>query len=461
MTNESTTENIAKFLQFYNKQLATLSEREFELNQQHTHIEEKVAKINKLIKKQKPETTSQIQRTLNILVQQAGSDRQETIFHVTYLVKRASWKASYDVRVSTTSNDISITYYGLINQSSGEAWRNTKICLSTANPSLRSDPPVLHGLNLGYKPKPSNVSYKKDKKRELRRSNSLEEEKEKKKECENIEIAKIPSSSLKSAPLPPNFSPPPAPPAPVMESVVAEAQQGATSATYTIPRQATIPSDGHYHKVTIAVVKLTNCIFTHFAVPKLDTNAYLKVKAKNDSPYSFLEGPMNVFFDNNFVATSSLVAISPGEEFETFLSRDPGVKITYVPPTKYRESKGIFGRTNTSKVQRKVIVKNNKTLPVSLVVKDQLPRASSEVIKVTLSDPIFPHDKKELLNYSIVQPIRKDDKKRVANLLAKSVKLDDQNLMEWDIPVIESQHEVEIPFVYVIEWPGQFDLNEM
>ncbi len=118
-----------------------------------------------------------------------------------------------------------------------------------------------------------------------------------------------------------------APPPPVMEEVVAEATQGATSSTYAIPRNATIPSDGHDHKVTIGVAKLEDSVFTHYAVPRIDQNAYLKVKAKNSSPFSFLKGTMNVFFDGNFVSTGELLAISPGEEFETFLSRDPGIKV--------------------------------------------------------------------------------------------------------------------------------------
>ena len=75
---------------------------------------------------------------------------------------------------------------------------------------------------------------------------------------------------------------------------------GSTS-TFEIPRKATIPSDNNSHKVSIGVFTL-NPEFEYETVPRKNAHAFIKAKVKNESQYSLLAGPANVFFDNNFVA---------------------------------------------------------------------------------------------------------------------------------------------------------------
>ncbi len=113
---------------------------------QETDLQKKISEVQKQINKQKPEQETKQTRELSVLVQQAGQDTPQSIFYVTYHVTNASWRASYDVRVTSDSNTVAITYHGIITQKSGEAWRNTKISLSTANPSLSSEPPKLNGI---------------------------------------------------------------------------------------------------------------------------------------------------------------------------------------------------------------------------------------------------------------------------------------------------------------------------
>ena len=46
-------------------------------------------------------------------------------------------------------------------------------------------------------------------------------------------------------------------------------------------------------------------VFEHFSVPKKVSNAYLKAKLTNDSPYLILPGPSSIFMDNSFIAKVS------------------------------------------------------------------------------------------------------------------------------------------------------------
>lgn len=62
---------------------------------------------------------------------------------LTYLVSCASWVPSYDVRISSDDNSMSLTYFGMVQQSTGEDWSVCDVSLSTATPSLGGTPPEL------------------------------------------------------------------------------------------------------------------------------------------------------------------------------------------------------------------------------------------------------------------------------------------------------------------------------
>jgi uncharacterized protein (TIGR02231 family) len=427
MTGQETLSKVANFMSFYREQLAKSDNRESKLLEELEILSDNIERLERKIAKQKPDITYNPTRELIILLTQSGSEHGvESTLYVTYLVSKAAWRASYDVRVQSDNQTLQIIYYGIIKQDTGEAWRNARIALSTAKPSLESEPPTLEAIRLGYKAiTKNNTSYKKKSK-----SSSLVVKQEMPKR--NVLSAAISSS---------------------IEVQTTTAEQGATSATYTIPREATIPSDNSDHKVTIAVIAFETCSFQYYTVPKYDANAYLKVRTTNNSPYSMLKGPMNIFMDNNFISTSELPNVYPAEEFEAYLGRDPSVKIEYKAPQKFRQTKGLLRNTNSTQVTRTTAIKNLKNKPISITIKEQLPTSSDEQVKVTLIRPDL-RSQKELTNVPL---LTSDNQEKV---FALNVKLDDQSLLEWHVPIIEPQQEVKVPLIYTVEWPTDRDLNQ-
>jgi len=72
---------------------------------------------------------------------------------LSYIVNGASWSSSYDCRISheNEGEDIChLTYYGSIINTTGEDWIQAKASLSTANPSLGGNPPILYPLLVTY-----------------------------------------------------------------------------------------------------------------------------------------------------------------------------------------------------------------------------------------------------------------------------------------------------------------------
>jgi uncharacterized protein (TIGR02231 family) len=94
------------------------------------------------------------QREITILVQtEDHAECNHAHVHVTYVVSNASWTPKYDIRVFGNDEEMIINYYGIIRQSTGEDWNDTKLSLSTAQPSIGGNIPKLNTLNVNLEEK--------------------------------------------------------------------------------------------------------------------------------------------------------------------------------------------------------------------------------------------------------------------------------------------------------------------
>jgi uncharacterized protein (TIGR02231 family) len=198
--------------------------------------------------------------------------------------------------------------------------------------------------------------------------------------------------------------------------------------------------------VTIGIIDLKS-EFSYYTVPKLDTNVYLKVKAINDSEFPLLSGVMNVFFDGNFIANGVMKAVSLKEEFESYLGVDPGVKVEYRPVKKTTETSGLISRTSKMSIERRIVVKNTKDVPIHILITDQYPKSSDEKIKVELTEPLLPLDTHEL----------KDVKKYESACTRIGFNGETGNI-EWDM-IVQPNKEILVPYFYNVSWPAGSNLD--
>lgn len=68
---------------------------------------------------------------------------------VTYALRGAAWRPSYDVRVLSSSGKVEVTTYGVVQQSTGEDWSRVELTFSTASPRIGADLPELLAWRLG------------------------------------------------------------------------------------------------------------------------------------------------------------------------------------------------------------------------------------------------------------------------------------------------------------------------
>ncbi|KAG5445596.1 Protein f37c4.5 [Clonorchis sinensis] len=72
-------------------------------------------------------------KELHVLLESKSSE--SPTLELSYSVERATWNPCYDIRLSSSSATLQITYYGLVSQTTGEDWEPDKLTLSTVHPS--------------------------------------------------------------------------------------------------------------------------------------------------------------------------------------------------------------------------------------------------------------------------------------------------------------------------------------
>jgi hypothetical protein len=315
---------------------------------------------------------------------------------LTYVVSDATWTPSYDVRVSTADHVMQMTYYAEVIQASGEDWDDCHMFLSTSNPSVGSAPPPLPARTVDW-------SYNIDRRRQMSNSvNSVHKLLHKKNVRSNSEddiySDRQGSFALMDGHIPQQMA--------MMNDVLPSAaslgggredgsaltaglsgsgEAGAT--TFTIHRKVNIASDSKPHKVTVTN-ETFNPQMVHYVAPNVDASAYIQAKVQNSSKFPLLaSAKVSVFMDGNFISTSAIKQVSPGEVFNLFLGVDPTLRVEYLPCRTSTKTKGWLGSTECKQYEYCAVLYNTKQTTCKVIVAEVLPRSADEKIAVELCEP--------------------------------------------------------------------------
>ncbi|CAM9377083.1 unnamed protein product [Ectocarpus sp. 6 AP-2014] len=424
---------------------------------------------------------------ITVDVQELGNIELE----VKYMTRGASWSPSYDLRVDTQTDSVSCTYYGIVIQSTTEDWQGVSLRLSTAEPTVHGTPPALGSKTVAFKtiekpiPRSKPTIGSRDRgtpgrvvfplSKPLRRAQSsthmtVEESGAPRAAAAcsfgatGAGFAKVTCASV-----------PPPPPRAMPATAQVESGGGFLGAvSFVVETPADIKSNGQMKKLTVGELQLSVEV-THYIVPAKAPAAYLQAKATNNTDYLLLaSNDVSIFFDNSFVAKTSLTSVSPGESFQTFLGIDPAVKITVAPPRKTSKKRGIFSKSNHVTHTHSTLISNNKTVPVTCVVVDALPRSTDDIIKVTLKEPL-PASVSEceaITDDSLVsialetfgggEENSNNSTRRPpatpAESLVTGVFKSPSNHLAW-VGKIAPQGGVSVPLTYTVEWPFEKEIE--
>lgn len=350
------------FLNFLGSQYSEYAIASGECKTQQQELDKQLQALHTSL--QKIQTTHpQESLSLVIAVEVAGEGKFE--LEVSYIVNRASWTPFYDLRFSTTSDIVHLSYLAEITQSTGEDWIGANLTLSTAKPGLGTLPPKLEPWYIDA-PRPQLLQRHRfaaqppllptipEPPASAARADWQEED-------EVVEDSIIPA-----------------------ETVTAEVSKEGSVVTFKLNAGGNIPSDGTPHKTTIFNDNYP-CSFDYLAMPRLVSFAYLQANVKNSpNGATLLPGKANIFRDNIFVGTTGLENIAPGQEFKLNLGIDEGLKIERDLVERLVDKRLISNQRRITYSHR-LIITNLLDKEVNLKLTEQLPVSRNEQIKVRLS----------------------------------------------------------------------------
>lgn len=281
---------------------------------------------------------------------------------LTSMTPQASWEPSYDVRLAADTKTAELTFRAMVRQQTGEDWNNTDLTLSTARPTVGGAPPELHPWHISLnRPRPIMA--------EIMREETAQRTMAKSAGRLQSGYGSMEGSAIEDASA--AFS-------------TAQISDEQSSISFHIPRKLDIPSDGSRHGTVVAVVKLPISM-EYVAIPKLSSSVFLRSDIINQAPYPLLPGKVNTFVGTRFTGSSRLNKIAAGEKFELFFGSDDQVTVKREELKKDKEA-GLFGKNRVS-YHHRIELNNFRNEPLTITLRDQLPIAANEEIKVLLEEP--------------------------------------------------------------------------
>lgn len=121
--------------------------------------------------------------------------------------------------------------------------------------------------------------------------------------------------------------------------------------------------------------------YEYYTAPKLEAAAYLTAKLTNWQDLNLIPGETNLFFEGTYLGKSFLDLNTPSDTLSLSLGVDKGIVVKRTLLKEFSNKK-FLGANRTDYRQFEITVLNNKTVPVNIVLEDQFPISPQKEIEV-------------------------------------------------------------------------------
>lgn len=339
---------------FYRARMAEIGQSKMKIDEKTMRINERVARINRQLQEQ---SELYSRNTSEIVVSVSAEEATAAELEVNYVVDNAGWTPVYDLRAINTRTPVQLSYKANVFQSTGEEWKNVKLKLSTANPSLGGQKPELYTWYLDF--------YQDNFSKALSGRIS------------GVQVSRA---------------------APMMEKQAEEAklEDAVSSADYVNTIQTTLNTEFDIalpytvlsaSKPTLVDIRNYDmkADYEYAVAPKLDADAFLLAKATGWEEFNLLPGEANIFFEGTFVGKTYIDPNNIKDTLAISMGRDKRIVVKREKIKDYTTRKTISSSQRDSYAWE-VSVRNTKGEPVKIVIEDQVPVSQNSQIEVTVTD---------------------------------------------------------------------------
>lgn len=423
---------------FQRARLTEIFQKKQETNQRIRKLE---IEMGKLIRQLNELNQKKDQFTSEIEVSVDSKSASPVNVTIRYLVQKAGWSPSYDVRVKDITQPVDLQYKANVFQQSGEDWKNVKLFLSTGNPNDKGNKPELKPWYLRYNTIPVRPIVQKGLNSYEYISGRLVDDKGQPllgasivikgtkqgvitdnlgnfrilaSQSQNtlvasmvgygslefnaakgtvVNVSLLPSQQVldevvvvgygSTRSVTESYD--------YRETAVNKKKQQAnaistvttyqpTTVVYEIKEPYSIPNDGKTYAVEIDAYEL-NASYEYFAVPKLEPDVYLTANIVDWQELNLQPGEVNLFFENNYLGQSFLDVLSASDTLKLSLGKDKGVVVKRTLLKEFSARK-FLGSNKTDNRLYEITVRNNKNQPIFITIEDQLPVSTDKEIEI-------------------------------------------------------------------------------
>jgi len=319
-------------------------------------------------------STQRIQSQLNELNANTNYSRSEisillssdvaitTDVELKYIVNRAGWSPSYDIKATDTDKPVKLEYRAKVYNNTDIDWKNLKIKLSTADPNLSVTKPVLNPWYLQYQ----TYSYS----NQFKRSEGY---------IQNMVVTEENMPSVISDDFG-GFGD--LDETTVISGDFSEATVPELSAEFDIKKTYSIPSDDKPYLVDISEHDLP-ATYRHFAVTKLDKDVFLLARITGWEDLNLIEGPANVYYSGTYLGQSFINTRNVKDTLDLSLGRDSKVMVTRTKLKKFSSTQFV-GNKKKETMAYQLVAKNNRKTDITIQILDQIPISQTDEIEVKI-----------------------------------------------------------------------------
>jgi uncharacterized protein (TIGR02231 family) len=294
-----------------------------------------------------------------------------------YLVDSVVWRPQYKLRAGKTNADkVQVEYLAAVAQQTGEDWKDVKLVLSTAQPTLNAAPPELQKLQVTVVPKAGAVAHRPNAMELEEQSKVLRGRAQKdfneKKGASGTGLVNAAAALDQSFEL---FNPDAA----MKRGCLLAVTEGPT-VSYHLNTKLSVPSRNDEQVLEVARLELAPD-FYYKAVPILTQHVYRQADLTNKSDYVLLPGEATMYIGTDFVGQMSLPLVAIGEQFTASFGVDPQLQVSRQMIDK---SHSTNGGNQALRFEYRILVSSFKGEKVRMQVWDRLPSADTEAVNVAL-----------------------------------------------------------------------------